>query len=97
MIAIEEKHLKILLEILSQAKTKFYAFGSRTTASNRKFSDLDLCYKDTIAWETLVKIKTDLEESNLPFKVDLVDYNECSEDFKQIIDKDLIELTESNF
>lgn len=93
MIAVEERHLKILLEILSQAKIKFYAFGSRTKANNRKFSDLDLCYKEPILWETLVKIKTDLEESNLPFKVDLVDYNECSEDFKQLIDKDLVELS----
>jgi predicted nucleotidyltransferase len=89
MIDIEKKHLQIIQEILAQASVDFFAFGSRTKHTNRKFSDLDLCYKAPLDRKILVKIKTELEESNLPFSVDIVDYNQCDNSFKQLIDKDL--------
>jgi uncharacterized protein len=95
MINIKKKHFDILMKILAKTKIKFYVFGSRSKNLNREFSDLDICYKEPLDPKILVNIKTDLEESKLPYKVDLVDYNSCTDDFKKLIDNDLIELKES--
>jgi hypothetical protein len=39
----------------------------------KKFSDLDLCYQDNITLNTLAHLESDLEESDLPFLVELID------------------------
>lgn len=36
------------------------------------------------------RLLEELEESDLPYIVDLVDYNKCDDYFKQIIDKNYI-------
>ena len=59
----------------------------------KKFSDLDLCYFDDIDTRILSSIEEDFEESDLLYKVDIVNFNNCSEDFKKIIKKDMIKLT----
>ncbi|CAG8470055.1 6207_t:CDS:10 [Cetraspora pellucida] len=51
---------------------RFYAYGSRVKGTARKFSDLDLCYQEEMPWNVYGRVKEDFEESNLPFKVDLV-------------------------
>jgi predicted nucleotidyltransferase len=86
MINIDEKYLKILKSILSQySGYEFYLFGSRITNRVKPFSDIDLLYFDNISDKELSQLKEDLEESNLPYKVDLVNYNKCSASFKKII------------
>lgn len=46
--------------------------GSRAKGTAGKLSDLDLCYQEEIPWNVLSHIREDFENSNLPFKVDLV-------------------------
>ena len=89
MIYMEQRHLDMVLDILSQSPVPFYAFGSRVTGTHRILSDLDLCYKADIPRNILNKITADFEESDLPFKVDIVNYQQCSNGFKKVIDKDL--------
>lgn len=90
MIFLEEKHLKIVKEILLKYPYTFYVFGSRAKGNPRKLSDLDLCFFEDIPWNIRAHIDEDFEESDLPFKVDIVDWNLCSDDFKKMIKKDLI-------
>lgn len=64
-----------------------WAFGSRVIGTAREYSDLDLAL---ITTEPLsLALKADLvacfAESNLPFKVDLVDWASTSENFRNII------------
>ena len=64
-----------------------WAFGSRVTGTAREYSDLDLALMTT---EPLpLSVKADLvacfSESNLPFKVDLVDWACTSDNFRNII------------
>ena len=92
MIHVEEKHLKILHKILSKYPYQFFAFGSRVKGTKKRFSDLDLCYKDSIPSVTLSKIEEEFEESNLPFKIDIVNWDHCSDDFRKLIEKDMIPL-----
>jgi len=40
----------------------------------------------------LKNIIKDFEESNLPYKVDIVDWNKCSDDFRALIKKDLVQI-----
>jgi predicted nucleotidyltransferase len=75
---------KILLDRLP-GDVKVFLFGSRVT--NRDFfnSDIDVAilpgenFDDRI----LYRIKDELEESYIPFKVDIVNLNEVDEDFKK--------------
>jgi predicted nucleotidyltransferase len=61
-------------------QAKIFIFGSRAKENNRKFSDIDIAIKDSkINSQKLAKTRFELEESNLPYKVDLVDYDELDE------------------
>jgi predicted nucleotidyltransferase len=61
-------------------QAKIFIFGSRAKENNRKFSDIDIAIKDSkINSQKLAKTRFELEESSLPYKVDLVDYDELDE------------------
>lgn len=90
---INEADKIILDSILNKYRNDFdfYAFGSRVSGKCQKYSDLDLCLikkKDT----PIYRIVDDFEESNLSFKVDVVDYNLIDDNFKKIIDSNKINL-----
>ncbi|WNE41918.1 MAG: hypothetical protein AD073_000253 [Mycoplasmataceae bacterium] len=89
MIQIKNNHLTIINNIINKYPYDFYAFGSRTKGFARDYSDLDLCYKEYIPIITIGMIQEDFENSNLPFKVDLVNWNWISKDFQKLIIKDL--------
>lgn len=72
MIQINSQDYQVLQKILSKYPYQFYAYGSRAKGTARKFSDLDLCYQEEIPQEIVCQIKGELEESDLPFFVELV-------------------------
>jgi predicted nucleotidyltransferase len=72
MLQLENRHQQIVQEIVSKYPYEFYAYGSRVKGTAEKYSDLDLCFQENIPWNILSHIKEELEESNLPFKVDLI-------------------------
>ncbi|WP_297205930.1 nucleotidyltransferase domain-containing protein [uncultured Brachyspira sp.] len=90
MISVPDDDMKIINKILSDniEYGKVYVFGSRYKHTNKKFSDLDLAVdinrKMTI--NEIENLKYDFEESNLTYRVDIIDYNNISNDFKKIID-----------
>ena len=86
---MDQKHLDIVRNILKKYPYTFYAFGSRVKGTQKTFSDLDLCFMEPISSVILAHIREDFEESNLPFTVDLVDWNMCDEIFKSYIQSDL--------
>ncbi|CAG8821255.1 1131_t:CDS:2 [Gigaspora margarita] len=67
-----KEFLQDLDQLLVKYPYRFYAYGSRVKGTARKFSDLDLCYQENIPENILSHLREDFEESNLPFKVDLV-------------------------
>lgn len=71
-----------------------WAFGSRVKGMARKYSDLDLC---VVAHEPLglslrAILAEDFAESDLPWKVDVVDWATTSEAFRKIIESDKVVL-----
>lgn len=85
MVKLEERHLRLLKNILIRYDYSFYLFGSRASGNARPFSDIDIFYTETIPSSELLKLEEELEESDLPYKVDLVDYNTCDKEFQKIL------------
>ena len=64
-----------------------WAFGSRVTGPVKAHSDLDLALitKSPLDWKTRMALEEDLSESDLPIRVDLVDWAETGEEFRNLI------------
>ena len=90
MINLEDEYLKILKNILSKYEYKFYIFGSRVTPYIKPFSDIDIVYFDPIPISDVVKLEEEFENSDLPYTVDLIDFNQCDEEFQNTIKKNHI-------
>ncbi|ARN81453.1 nucleotidyltransferase family protein [Methylocystis bryophila] len=65
-----------------------WAFGSRATGAAKPYSDLDLALiGDTpLPLDTLAVLREAFSESDLPWKVDLVDWATTNATFRQIIE-----------
>jgi predicted nucleotidyltransferase len=65
------------------------AFGSRVRGNTKPFSDLDLAVMGEIPLEfrQLSALKDAFAESNLPFRVDVIDWADASESFRGIIEE----------
>jgi uncharacterized protein len=90
VIYMEPRHLAIVKAILAKYPYTFYAFGSRVKNTQRVLSDLDICFMELIPLNVRAHIDEDFEESNLPFKVDVIDWNSASKEFKDAIKPDLV-------
>jgi len=90
MIAISENSLNLVKDILKNTvpNSEVRVFGSRVNGTNRKHSDLDLALigKEKFGISILGNVKEAFMESTLPFRVDVLDYNAVSENFRKIID-----------
>ncbi|MCE8163586.1 MAG: nucleotidyltransferase domain-containing protein [Candidatus Moeniiplasma glomeromycotorum] len=90
MLQIENKHWKIVQNILSKYPYQFYAYGSRVKSKARKLSDLDICYYDNIPDELIFQIKEEFSQSNLPFFVEIVAWKNMRPAFQKAVEKDLM-------
>ncbi len=97
-IDITPKHRVIVQNILSTIlpiNSKVWVFGSRATGATKKSSDLDLVIdagRPLNRQEKLI-LADAFEESNLPYKVDVVDMHTISDEFKEIIQKQMVIFT----
>ncbi len=85
----EKNHvISVIRKHLPNAEVKF--FGSRTKGTAKKYSDLDVSIKEKqkIDLSILSAIKSDLSDSNIPFKIDITDYHRVSEGFQKLIDQE---------
>ena len=83
----DEKEIKeIIFRFLDTKKYQVFIFGSRATGKAKKFSDYDIGIsgKDVVSSQVKILIEEALEESNLPYKVDIVDFSLVSSNFKKI-------------
>ena len=90
-ITVPLRHLSYLLEQLKLyiPDATVWAFGSRVKGSNRTSSDLDLavlCDKQT-AQKQLPKLNEVFIESDIPFKVQLLDFNRLPVNMQENIKK----------
>ncbi|WP_366923746.1 nucleotidyltransferase domain-containing protein [Metallumcola ferriviriculae] len=67
-----------LLEYTKNIPLHVYLFGSWAKNKERHTSDIDIgiLSKDTLSSEYLVNLRSHLEESTIPYRVDVVDLSE---------------------
>ena len=90
-IDIRADHLEIVQDILSEhlpPDVKVWVFGSRANWTTKDSSDLDLALEGTGKVDRKVKgeLMDAFEDSDLPYTVDIVDMNQVSDSFRQIVD-----------
>ena len=87
--------LDILREHLPPG-VRIWVFGSRATGRARRYSDLDLAIdagRRLTIDETAI-LREAFDECDLPYKVDIVDWQAISDNFRQIIDQERVALVE---
>lgn len=67
-------------------KYRAFIFGSRATNTNRRYSDIDLGIAGPVPLPSkqYIQIKDAFEQSDLPYKVDVVDFSQVSDVFKKM-------------
>lgn len=75
-----------------------WAFGSRAKWTSKEFSDLDLAIigDEPLSITTLASLSEDFSESELPYKVDIVDWATTSPSFRKVIEADKVVIQKGN-
>ncbi len=97
-IDLSENDLKLLKKILQQHlphNTKVWLFGSRVTGAAKPYSDIDLAIDlgKPASLDILAKLAAAFDESNLAYKVDIVDWAAVDESFRDKVAKDRVLLS----
>lgn len=92
LIDIRPDHWKIVRNILRKHVPQYevWAFGSRATWKAKEFSDLDLAIitDQPLSLDVSASLNDDFSESDLPWKVDVVDWATTSASFRKIMERD---------
>ncbi|MGH8473065.1 MAG: nucleotidyltransferase family protein, partial [Gammaproteobacteria bacterium] len=94
LIDIRPDHWAIVADILRRhvPDREVWAVGSRAKWSAKEYSDLDLAVigEHPLSLSVSAALADDFSESDLPFKVDVVDWATTSESFRKIIERDKV-------
>ena len=73
-------------------KVRIFVFGSRARGDNQRTSDVDIGIVPTGKFDKkkITLLKEEIENLNIPYKVEVVDFSEAPERFKQEALKDII-------
>ena len=91
-VDLNPNHLGTVKAILAEhvPECEVRAFGSRATWTAKDYSDLDLAVvgEGPLDWRTLDRLKEAFEESDLPMRVDVLDWHNTSESFREVIERE---------
>lgn len=84
---------EIILNQIGTASYKVFLFGSRAYGNERPNSDIDVGIwgKTRLPVKTRIAIEDAIDESIIPFKVDIVDFSLMDETFKTVALKKIVE------
>lgn len=93
MIMQHEKYFDVLKESLlsffkQNSEVKVFLFGS--SIRQDRFGDIDVGIKGRVKDSEVRKLREFFEESNFPFKVDLVNFNKVDEPFEKNVLEDKV-------
>ena len=97
-LTIAPHHLVIAQDILReclQQTAQVYVFGSRAKGTTKRSADLDLAIDAgrRLTRQESLELWDQFEQSDLPYKVDVVDLHTIKPEFKKMIERDMIALT----
>ena len=87
VLDMREEHVSILRDVLRKLLPKdarVYVFGSRVCGGARRYSDLDLAldWVRPLGLDVVGEIAEALSESDIPYKVDVVDLATVTPEFR---------------
>jgi predicted nucleotidyltransferase len=93
-IDVSPEEWRIIRDILYKhvPDREVWAFGSRTRGTARRYSDLDLAILTDVplSFDIGGAMKEDFSESDLPFRVDILDWAVTQENFRRIVERDKV-------
>ncbi len=94
LIDIHPDHWAIVRDILQTQVPQYpvWAFGSRATWKAKEFSDLDLAIitETPLPLDVMASLREAFSDSDLPWKVDVVDWASTGAAFREIIERDKV-------
>lgn len=72
---------RIIWQYLKPGETKAFIFGSQATNKAWRGSDVDLGIEGEVTQNQLIKLREAIENSTIPFTVDVVNFNQMNQDF----------------
>ncbi len=77
--------IKLIEDAVKEKGVSVYLFGSRATGRASYNSDIDIgiIYKGKNSDKLITLLKEKIENSNIPYKVDVVDLSQVSEEFRE--------------
>ena len=80
----------IVMEGLKGHRAKVYLFGSRSRGDARRWSDVDVAVLplEPLPRNLLGEIREALEESKVPYTVDVVDLSQADASFKEAVERE---------
>jgi len=93
-------HRQLVLNILRahlSENTKVWVFGSRATGGARRYSDLDLAIDAgrRLTLDETARLREAFSDSDLPYRVDLVDWHDIDDRWRQTIAAERVALSEA--
>lgn len=85
LLRISEECIRAILSKHLRMNTPVYLFGSRARGDGRWNSDFDLWVDAALPNETIIEIEEDLEDSVVPFEVDIVTTPQLQGEFRKCV------------
>lgn len=86
---IQPQHREEVVSIIRRflPQSRILAFGSRIQGTAKRYSDLDLCLDDgrPVELSILSKLKEELSNTAIPYRVDLSDWHRIDDAFRAIV------------
>ena len=99
-VDLNPNYLETVMRILAEhvPKCEVRVFGSRSSWTAKDYSDLDLAIvgEGPLDRRTLGRLKVAFEESNLPMRLDVLDWHATSESFREVIERDYVVVQEGS-
>jgi type I restriction enzyme S subunit len=100
MIELEDHSLQLVRTLLAQHLPGWEVrlFGSRVRGTARKYSDIDLVVvgASAVPEQTLTALRDAFADSDLPYKVDLLDWQSITPEFRKVIETQGFERIQSS-
>ncbi len=85
---------KTLIQPLIDQGARVWVFGSRARGDYRPFSDVDILYElssdQPLPKGFLFELKDSMDNSNFPYKVDLVERKEVAKSYRDQVEQDKV-------
>ena len=99
-IDLPADHQQLVLDTLGAhlpQHTKAWVFGSRATGRARRYSDLDVAIDAgrRLTLDELAELSEVFSDSDLPYRVDLVDWQDIDDRWRRIIAAERAPLTDA--